>query len=161
MKNYSKLKSGVAPVVLGIALISSPALAQEQDQDQEAARAEVPIVVTGSRITNPNLELSSPVGVVTSEELDLRQTNTAEQFLRELPSAIPSIGSAVNNGNGGASFVNLRGIGSVRNLVLLDGRRVAPADSTGRVDLNNVPLAVIERTDIGRDGHVIIIEDNQ
>ena len=148
MKNYSKLKSGVAPVVLGIALISSPALAQEQDQDQEAARAEVPIVVTGSRITNPNLELSSPVGVVTSEELDLRQTNTAEQFLRELPSAIPSIGSAVNNGNGGASFVNLRGIGSVRNLVLLDGRRVAPADSTGRVDLNNVPLAVIERTDI-------------
>ena len=54
----------------------------------------------------------------------------------------------MNNGNGGSSFVNLRGIGSVRNLVLLDGRRFVPADTTGRVDLNSIPLAVIERTDV-------------
>lgn len=129
-------------------MVSSPALAQDQDvQDADAVEENV-IVVTGSRISNPNLELSSPVGVVTSEELELRQTNTAEQFLRELPSAIPSTGSAVNNGNGGSSFVNLRGIGSQRNLVLLDGRRFVPADTTGRVDLNAIPLAVIERTDV-------------
>ncbi len=148
MKKFTKLMSGTAPVVLGLAMLSAPAYAQDQDvQDADAADEEV-IVVTGSRISNPNLELSSPVGVVTSEELELRQTNTAEQFLRELPSAIPSIGSAVNNGNGGSSFVNLRGIGSVRNLVLLDGRRFVPADTTGRVDLNSIPLAVIERTDI-------------
>lgn len=148
MKKFTKLMSGTAPLVLGLAVVSAPAYAQDQDvQDADAADEEV-IVVTGSRISNPNLELSSPVGVVTSEELELRQTNTAEQFLRELPSAIPSIGSAVNNGNGGSSFVNLRGIGSVRNLVLLDGRRFVPADTTGRVDLNSIPLAVIERTDI-------------
>ncbi|MEP3226103.1 MAG: TonB-dependent receptor [Parasphingorhabdus sp.] len=148
MKKFTKLMSGTAPVVLGLAMISAPAHAQDQDvQDADAADEEV-IVVTGSRISNPNLELSSPVGVVTSEELELRQTNTAEQFLRELPSAVPSIGSAVNNGNGGSSFVNLRGVGSVRNLVLLDGRRFVPADTTGRVDLNSIPLAVIERTDI-------------
>ncbi|MEP5093818.1 Plug domain-containing protein [Parasphingorhabdus sp.] len=129
-------------------MVSTPVLAQDQDvQDADAADESV-IVVTGSRISNPNLELSSPVGVVTSEELELRQTNTAEQFLRELPSAIPSTGSAVNNGNGGSSFVNLRGIGSQRNLVLLDGRRFVPADTTGRVDLNSIPLAVIERTDV-------------
>ena len=129
-------------------MVSAPAYAQDQDaQEADASKASV-IVVTGSRISNPNLELSSPVGVVTSEELELRQTNTAEQFLRELPSAIPSTGSAVNNGNGGASFVNLRGIGSQRNLVLLDGRRFVPADTTGRVDLNSIPLAVIERTDV-------------
>ncbi len=148
MKKFSKLMSGTAPVVLGLAMVSAPAYAQDQDvQDADAVDEEV-IVVTGSRISNPNLELSSPVGVVTSEELELRQTNVAEQFLRELPSAVPSIGSAVNNGNGGSSFVNLRGIGSVRNLVLLDGRRFVPADTTGRVDLNSIPLAVIERTDI-------------
>ena len=145
MRKYSNLKASVAPMVLGLAMVSTPAFAQ----DQEAAEtAESVIVVTGSRISNPNLELSSPVGVVTSEELELRQTNTAEQFLRELPSAIPSTGSAVNNGNGGSSFVNLRGIGSQRNLVLLDGRRFVPADTTGRVDLNSIPLAVIERTDV-------------
>lgn len=148
MKKFTKLMSGTAPVVLGLAMLSTPAFAQDQDVQDADAADEAVIVVTGSRISNPNLELSSPVGVVTSEELELRQTNTAEQFLRELPSAIPSVGSAVNNGNGGSSFVNLRGIGSVRNLVLLDGRRFVPADTTGRVDLNSIPLAVIERTDI-------------
>lgn len=148
MKKFTKLMSGTAPLVLGLAMVSAPAYAQDQDvQDADAVDEEV-IVVTGSRITNPNLELSSPVGVVTSEELELRQTNVAEQFLRELPSSVPSIGSAVNNGNGGSSFVNLRNLGSQRNLVLLDGRRYVPADTTGRVDLNNIPLAVIERTDI-------------
>ena len=76
-------------MVLGLAMVSSPALAQDQDAQEADAADEGVIVVTGSRITNPNLELSSPVGVVTSEELELRQTNVAEQFLRELPSAIP------------------------------------------------------------------------
>jgi len=125
------------------ATYAAPAYAQ----DAEGANEE--IIVTGSLISkNPNLELSSPVNTVDSVELGLRQTNLAEQFLRELPAAIPSIGSAVNNGNGGSSFVNLRGLGSTRNLVLLDGRRYVPADTTGRVDLNNIPLAVIERTDV-------------
>jgi len=131
--------------------LSAPAMAQVATEDEESVdspAAPEAIVVTGSRITNPNLELASPVSVVTSEDLELAQTNVAEEFLRELPSAVPSIGSAVNNGNGGASFVNLRGIGSNRNLVLLDGRRFTPADTTGRVDLNNIPLAVIERTEI-------------
>ena len=148
MRKFSNLKASAAPMVLGLAMVSAPAMAQDQDAQEADAADESVIVVTGSRISNPNLELSSPVGVVTSEELELRQTNVAEQFLRELPSAIPSIGSAVNNGNGGSSFVNLRGIGSVRNLVLLDGRRFVPADTTGRVDLNSIPLAVIERTDV-------------
>ncbi|MCR9179844.1 MAG: TonB-dependent receptor [Erythrobacteraceae bacterium] len=152
MKISTNLRLSVGTVALGLALTSSPVFAQDAEESAETATADVPpptaIVVTGSRITNPNLQLSSPVAVVTDTELKLRQTNTAEQFLRELPSAVPSIGSAVNNGNGGASFVNLRGIGSQRNLVLLDGRRFVPADQTGRVDLNNIPLAVIERTDI-------------
>ncbi|QJB69111.1 TonB-dependent receptor domain-containing protein [Parasphingorhabdus halotolerans] len=148
MRKFTNLKASVAPMVLGIAMVSAPAFAQDQDAQEADAVEQNTIIVTGSRISNPNLELSSPVGVVTSEELELRQTNTAEQFLRELPSAIPSVGSAVNNGNGGSFFVNLRGIGSVRNLVLLDGRRFVPADTTGRVDLNNIPLAVIERTDV-------------
>ncbi len=154
MKKSTQLQISAGSFAVALALVSAPAAAQdaaaadgtaENTEDVNLADA---IVVTGSRITNPNLELSSPVGVVTSEELELRQTNVAEQFLRELPSAIPSIGSAVNNGNGGSSFVNLRGIGSERNLVLLDGRRFIPADTSGVVDLNSIPLAVIERTDI-------------
>jgi iron complex outermembrane recepter protein len=145
--NRSRLSAGVASAVLGLALISTPAFAQDKPAADETAAPDE-IIVTGTLIKNPNLELSSPIGVVTAEEVELRQSNVAEQFLRELPSAVPSIGSAVNNGNGGSSYVNLRGIGSNRNLVLLDGQRVVPADLAGRVDLNNIPLALVERTDI-------------
>ena len=162
MKLNSYFKASAAPAAIGLALVAQPAMAQVATDDVEcgpgfaqgedgACTPVAPteaIVVTGSRISNPNLELASPVSVVSSDELELAQTNVAEEFLRELPSAVPSVGSAVNNGNGGASFVNLRGIGSVRNLVLLDGRRFTPADTTGRVDLNNIPLAVIERTEV-------------
>jgi len=106
------------------------------------------IVVTGSLIKNPALIASAPVQVIGQEEIQLRQSNTAEEILRNLPGAVPSIGSAVNNGNGGASFVDLRGLGSFRNVVLLDGNRIAPSGLVGRVDLNNIPLALIERTDV-------------
>lgn len=150
-----QLRVGVAPAVLGLSLLATPAFAQAQSDEtadpqavEDDAEGEAAIIVTGSLIRNPALESSNPVTVITSEELQLRQTNVAEEFLRQLPASVPSIGSAVNNGNGGASFVNLRGIGAGRNLVLLDGKRFVPADSSGQVDLNSIPLAVIERTDI-------------
>lgn len=147
MKKTTQLRLSAGSLAVGLALAATPGFAQEADTDEEAVEGEA-IIVTGSRVSDPNLILSSPVTAIGEEEITLRQTNTAEQFLRELPSAVPSIGSAVNNGNGGSSFVNLRGVGSQRNLVLLDGRRFVPADTTGRVDLNSIPLAVIERTDV-------------
>lgn len=159
MKFSKQLRLSAGSLAVGLVLSSAPAFAQDADSTEDGDEAQVTtttragntgnaIVVTGSRISNPNLELASPVTVVSSDDLELSQTNVAEEFLRELPSAVPSVGSAVNNGNGGASFVNLRGIGSNRNLVLLNGRRFTPADTTGRVDLNNIPLAVIERTEV-------------
>lgn len=146
------LKTGVATFALGLAMISAPAAAQETtttaDAQAEAAANDDPIVVTGSLIRNPNLERSNPVNVTTAEDLELLQTNVAEEVLREIPGIVPSIGSAVNNGNGGASYVNLRGLGSNRNLVLLDGGRVVPSDLNARVDLNVIPLALVERMDV-------------
>jgi outer membrane receptor protein involved in Fe transport len=106
------------------------------------------IVITGTLIRNPNLVASAPVTVVGHDEMQLRQTNTAEEVLRTIPAAAPSIGQQVNNGNGGSSYVNLRGIGSNRNIVLLDGVRIVPADLLGRVDLNNIPLALVDRVDV-------------
>ncbi len=139
----SKLKMGAAPLVLGVALISAPAYAQ----DAEEATDEGEIVVTGTLIRNPNLEQSTPVNVTTSDAIELKQSNTAEEVLREIPGIVANIGSAVNNGNGGASYVDLRGLGSTRNIVLLDGNRLVPSQLAGRVDLNNIPLALIERVD--------------
>jgi outer membrane receptor protein involved in Fe transport len=127
-----------------VALLSSAA-AYAQD---EATSQEQTIVVTGSLIRNPNLTASAPVATIGSQELELRQSNVAEEVLRTLPGAVPSVGSNVNNGNGGSSYVDLRGLGSNRNVVLLDGDRIVPADLSGRVDLNNIPLALIQRTDV-------------
>src|SRR4051794_877071 len=81
------------------------------------------IVITGTLIRNPNLVASAPVTVLGHDEVQLRQTNTAEEILRTIPGASPSIGSQVNNGNGGAAVVNLRSLGSNRNILLLDGGR--------------------------------------
>lgn len=106
------------------------------------------IVVTGTLIRNPNIESASPITTIGEAEVELRQTNTAEGLLRDIPGIVPSIGQQVNNGNGGASFVNLRGLGTNRNLVLLDGKRIVPADTVGAVDLNNIPVALLERTDV-------------
>jgi outer membrane receptor protein involved in Fe transport len=122
-------------------------------QSNESARPAEPtsaqeIVITGTLIRNPNLVASAPVTVVGHDEIQLRQTNTAEEVLRTIPAAVPSIGSNVNNGNGGSSYVNLRGLGSNRNIVLLDGVRIVPVDLVGRVDLNNIPLALVDRVDV-------------
>lgn len=142
---YSKLKLSAAPLVLGVALVSAPAYAQDAAEEGTATNSE--IVVTGTLIRNPNLEQSTPVNVTTSDAIELKQSNVAEEVLRELPGVVPNMGSAVNNGNTGGSYVDLRGLGSTRNIVLLNGNRVAPSDVNGRVDLNNIPLALIERVD--------------
>jgi iron complex outermembrane recepter protein len=145
----SRLSASVAPVVLGLAMISMPAYAQTApaSAEDEAAAAGDEIVVTGSLITNPNLERSAPVLSTSSDEIELRQSNVAEEILRTIPGVVPNIGSAVNNGNNGASFVDLRGLGSNRNIVLLDGVRITPSNTVGRVDLNNIPVALVERVD--------------
>jgi len=154
-----RLTGSAAPLAVCLGLMSAPAFAQAVStpantgtttsaavQDEAEATGE-DIVVTGTLVRNPNLVASSPVNVITAEEVDRRQVGTAEEFLRDIPGFIPSIGSAVNNGNGGASFANPRGLGTNRNVVLLDGARIAPAGLAGVVNLDNIPLALLERVD--------------
>jgi outer membrane receptor protein involved in Fe transport len=143
------LKAGVAPAIMGLALVASPAMAQDvQPDDVDEAEAEDAIIVTGTRLNNPNLEQSSPVAVVTAEQINLRQANTVEEFLREIPGVVPSIGGQVNNGNGGSTFINLRGVGANRNITLLNGTRIVPAGLGGVTNIDVVPVALLERVDV-------------
>lgn len=150
-------------ILVGAAAFSVPSMAQVNQTPPAAGNAgqttvdsagpaeaatDQEITVTGTLIRNPNLLSSAPINVTTSEEVALRQSNVAEEVLRQIPGVVSNIGSAVNNGNGGASFVDLRGLGPNRNIVLLDGNRITPADATGSVDLNNIPLALIQRTEV-------------
>lgn len=169
MKKITRVSLGLsaAPFTIALAALAVPAQAQTvgttpQDAAAAANNTTIPnsgdnsaaaanadtIVVTGSLIRNPNLTSSSPVLVTNREEINLRQSNNAEGLLRDIPGIVPAQGSAVNNGTGGFTTVNLRGLGDNRNVVLLDGSRIVPATLTGVVDLDDIPLALIERVDV-------------
>lgn len=115
------------------------------DADDSVAQGEV--VVTGTLLRNPNLKQSTPVIATTADQIELKQSNVAEEVLRELPGVVANINSGVNNGNTGVSYVDLRGLGANRNIVLLDGHRIVPDDFNGQVDLNQIPLALVSRVD--------------
>ena len=142
---------GIAQAQAAVAAAQAGPPSGEQTQASSgppAASSDGDVVVTGTLIRDPALVATAPVQVLGQEEVQLRQANTAEEILRDLPGAVADVGSAVNNGNAGFSFVNLRGLGSNRNLVLLDGNRIAPADLVGVTDLNVIPLALIQRTEV-------------
>ena len=129
-----------------------PAVTTQADpqvqEDQAEGTAENDIVVTGTLIRNPNLVSSSPVNVVNESEITLRAPNNAEELIRRIPGVSPGIGSQVNNGSNGTNTVDLRGLGSQRNLVLLDGNRIVPSLANGVVDLNIIPVALVSRVDV-------------
>ena len=148
VKKTTKIKLLSTATSAVVLMASASAMAQTATAEETEAETDKPaIVVTGSLIRNPNLEQANPVNVTTADQIELKQSNLAEEVLREVPGIVPSVGSAVNNGNGGQSYVDLRGLGSNRNIVLIDGNRIVPGDLAGRVDLNNIPLALVSRVD--------------
>ncbi|MGY0558691.1 TonB-dependent receptor plug domain-containing protein [Lysobacter sp. A421] len=107
------------------------------------------VVVTGSRITRPDYEASSPTTTVSREALNHTGTVTIEAALNQLPQL--GIGANQTNaawGGTGRASLNLRGLGARRNLVLLDGRRLQPSDTLQVVDINTIPKALIRDIEI-------------
>ena len=132
-------------LMLGTVLVgaSFSGAAFAQDAVQE-------VVVTGSRIPQPNLTSASPLTVVNSQELKLQGTTNVETLLNDLPQVVASQSSQLSNGSTGTAEVNLRNLGSQRTLVLIDGKRLQPGDPTeeGQTDLNNIPAALVDRVDV-------------
>ena len=118
---------------------------------QEAPSAGESIVVTGSRIPRPDVESNSPVNVIGEEEIKLSVTSETEQLLNALPQAVAGAGAQSNTGNGSAT-VNLRGLGTVRTLVLQNGRRIVGASQDGVVDLNMIPPSLVSRIEVVTGG---------
>ncbi|HET7316487.1 MAG TPA: TonB-dependent receptor [Sphingomicrobium sp.] len=115
----------------------------------EPTRAAQDIIVTGSRIPQPNLESASPVTVVSSQEVKVSGTTRTEDLINSLPQSFAAQGSNVTNGATGAATVNLRGLGTSRTLVLINGRRMQPGDPTDPVaDINFIPSQLIKRVDV-------------
>ncbi|MFL6742950.1 MAG: TonB-dependent receptor plug domain-containing protein, partial [Sphingomicrobium sp.] len=115
----------------------------------ENVRTGQDIVITGTRIPQPNLTSASPVTVLSSQEVKLSGTTRTEDLINSLPQSFAAQGSTVSNGATGTAEANLRGIGSARTLVLINGRRLQPGDPRQPTsDINFVPAALVKRVDV-------------
>ncbi|PKI16434.1 TonB-dependent receptor plug domain-containing protein [Colwellia sp. 12G3] len=113
------------------------------------------IAVTGSRINRTDIESASPVTVISSDFIAQSGFTSVQEILSMQPAAAGmSLGATSNNGSGGSATVNLRGMGTQRTLVLMNGRRMV-ASGTGAdssVDLNTIPVSMIQSIEILKDG---------
>jgi iron complex outermembrane receptor protein len=128
---------------------ASTALAQ--DQSTENPEVTDTVVVTGSRISTPNLQAISPVTSLTAEDIVRTGKSTIEDVINEMPQVFAAQGSNVSNGSDGTATVNMRGLGSNRTLVLINGRRLGPGDpssTTFASDINMIPTALVQRVEL-------------
>lgn len=156
LRQSSVLAGGVAAALL----IAGPALAQDarpapQDEPQPEASAELSeVVVTGTRIRVPDYEGSAPVASVSGEALRNAGVTNVTDFLTDQPALVSSTtlqdnSNAGDRGSVGLNLLDLRNLGSQRTLVLVNGRRhVAAQPGSQSVDINTIPVALIERVDI-------------
>ncbi|ESQ73944.1 TonB-dependent receptor domain-containing protein [Asticcacaulis sp. AC402] len=146
-------------------LLSVVAGGSAQAQDAPAPEAEEPeiteVTVVGSRIRKDTFNSASPIQVITRQEATLAGLASTSAILQS--TAVTggteqinnAFGGFVVNGGGGVNTIGLRGLGPGRTLVLINGRRVAPAGTRGAVgaaDLNVLPNAIIGRIETLRDG---------
>lgn len=112
------------------------------------------LMVTGSRIRRKDLSTPAPVAVIDTQTINNSGLITIGQILQNLPAQSNAINIQFNNGGDGSTRVNLRGLGAPRTLVLLNGRRVVPGGTgaNASVDLNMVPIEIIERVEVLKDG---------
>lgn len=142
---------------LAIGLGLSPALAaQASDDAASQATALDTVRVTGSRIARPDVQAAVPVAAISAETIAIDNPANIQDLLRDLPQV--GIGMSRTNSNfatvgNGAASVDLRNVGPSRTLVLVNGRRfVAGFPGTSAVDLNNIPVDMVERVDVVTGG---------
>ncbi|MBF7072434.1 TonB-dependent receptor [Glaciecola sp. MH2013] len=127
---------------------STASIATNVAAQEEGAKSVEKIQVTGSRIKRQELTSVTPVIEVSDFEFDISGNLNIEQKLNELPSTLPAFGPSSNNPGDGTATVNLRGLGTNRTLVLVNGRRWVPSRQDGVIDLNTIPASLIENVEI-------------
>lgn len=142
------LASAISTVLVGLTG-SEASLAQEVEE----------ITVTGSRIVRRDYQANSPIVTLDESAFEESSTIAMESVLNQLPQFVPAItqfqpvppGGLSDSGDASltptAASVSLRGLGSNRNLVLLNGRRAMPVDAGMAVDINSIPSAAIARVE--------------
>ncbi len=146
--------AGVAALASGVTAGAAWAADPEPAQpDQPSAVSEV--VVTGTRIANTGFTAPTPVSVVTSQRLEQRVATNLGDVLNELP-AFRATQTPANQGFTGGyvggRVLDLRGLGPVRTLTLVDGKRFVPSTLQGTVDTNMIPSILVDRVEVVTGG---------
>ena len=147
-----KLRLAIRAVLGGVSLVASLANAQtEPATAANAAPAEQlqEVVVTGSRISVPNEASISPVTFVSAAQVQETGVTRVEDLLNSLPQVFAAMGANGSNAASGAATVNLRGLGDVRTLVLVNNFRLGPGDPAFPAsDINMIPTELIDSVEI-------------
>ena len=154
MSNHNIRNAVRFALTAGVAasFVNAPVAFAADDESTQLDRVEV----TGSRIKRTQLEGAMPVTSISREDIEKTGISSVGDLLQELPSAGAALNTNFNNGGDGSTRVDLRNLGSNRVLVLVNGRRwinsVGGGGVAGSVDLNTIPISIIERIEVLLDG---------
>ncbi|NLR70613.1 TonB-dependent receptor [Novosphingobium sp. ERN07] len=149
-----------------LACIALPSMAAAQSTEMAPQPVDEPlledapgdqITVTGSRIVRDGYDAPTPVSVVSTKELKSEAPANISDFVNTLPAVrgsttAASTNGSLSNGAAGVNSVNLRALGAARTLVLFDGQRSVASTTTGSVDVNTFPQALIQRVEVVTGG---------
>lgn len=146
-----KWRGGVKSSVLLVcaSLLFSYGLPSQAQENTDEELEE--LIVTGSRVIRNDMDSSGPLVQIDSEEIELQGTVRVEDMLRNLPQVWSKQNTGQSNGATGTATVELRNLGSVRTLVLMNGRRMpagSPIGGGSPVDINQIPGNLIDRVEI-------------
>ena len=139
--------TGLAFLISAFAVPFGSVLAQDQGAEELEE-----IITTGSRIARKDLTGSAAVTVLDAEAIRVTGNVSIGDVLQDLTVNSNGINVQANNGGNGTTRINLRGLGTTRTLVLVNGRRMVGTAGSSSVDLNALPLSVIERVEVLKDG---------
>jgi iron complex outermembrane receptor protein len=148
----------IAALLAGALSAMSPLLAQAQTAAEAPKRegeALEYIVVTGSRIARDGFSAPTPVSVVGADRIEQRAATNIGDLLNELPSFRATqtpASQGLTGGYIGGRVLDLRGLGAVRTLVLVDGKRFVPSTQQNTVDTNMIPSVLLERAEVVTGG---------
>ncbi len=178
LRGRHEIHAGLQQLLRGTGLVASVSgrgqltiRAAAEDRPASAARTdatEVPyrdlaedeslpeVEVTGTRIARDGMTTPTPVAALSRAELEELGPTTLVDALAQLPHFLnndtPQTQSFGTSGAVGASYLNLRGIGTIRTLMLLDGRRMVPSTRFGTVDVALFPRQLVDRVEVVTGG---------
>lgn len=163
IRPYGVLRTASSWSALAIVLgLGSPAFGQTPGTvavaETAAESAEADIIVTGSRVARDGFQAPTPLTVLTQEEIQTSSpSNNIADFINQQPALAGSTRPAnsrlnLSSGQAGINALNLRNLGEIRTLVLLDGRRSVGSTITGLVDVNTIPQSLIQSVEIVTGG---------